>query len=140
MSSARRENPLTMEVSADWRILLFSVAVTVAVGILFGMAPALGSTRSVALNERSEIGETRRFSFGKLLISFQVALTIVLVVGCGLFPGGSPIQDQPWFPERLFRQRQSGFVYSASGTSGRDARCVLGHSESTRASRGRLDQ
>jgi predicted permease len=85
MSSARRENPLTMEVSADWRILLFSVAVTVAVGILFGMAPALGSTRSVALNERSEIGETRRFSFGKLLISFQVALTIVLVVGCGLF-------------------------------------------------------
>ena len=85
MSSARRHSPLIMEVSPDLRIFLFSVVVTVTVGILFGMAPALDSTRNVALNERSEIGEARRFSFGKVLISFQVALTIVLLVGCGLF-------------------------------------------------------
>ncbi len=85
MSSAGRDRPLALEVSPDWRILLFSVAVTAAVGILSGIAPALGSTRRAALTEKSGIGETRRFSFGKLLISFQVALTIVLVVGCGLF-------------------------------------------------------
>ena len=73
--------PLTLDVSPDWRMLLFSALVSVAVGILFGLAPALYSTRHAAVNERSEIGETRRLRFGKLLISFQVALTMVLIVG-----------------------------------------------------------
>jgi putative ABC transport system permease protein len=85
MSSGRRDRPYILDVTPDWRILLFSAAVSLAVGILCGMAPALRSTRNVALSERSAIGATRRLGFGKLLISFQVALTMILVVGSRLF-------------------------------------------------------
>jgi predicted permease len=78
-------SPLILDVAPDWRILLFSAAVSSAVGILFGIAPALDSVRNAGLNERAEIGGARRFSFGKFLISFQVALTVVLIFGSGLF-------------------------------------------------------
>ncbi len=85
ISGGRRERGLVLDYSPDWRVLLFCGAVTLAVGILFGMAPAIRSIRGAGMSERSGIGEMRRASVGKFLIPFQVALTIVLVAGSGLF-------------------------------------------------------
>ena len=72
----------------DWRILLFVVVVTGVTGILFGIAPALrgtGMNLSSALKDtgRSVIGS--RGALSKTLLVVQVAISLVLLVGAGLF-------------------------------------------------------
>jgi predicted permease len=85
MSGGRGDGPLTLDTSPDWRVLLFCAAVSFVVGLLFGVAPALRSVRGAGMNERGDIGDARRLGVGKILISFQVALTVVLVIAPGLF-------------------------------------------------------
>src|SRR4029453_7806524 len=78
-----------LDVSLDWRVLAFTVAVATATALLFGFVPGLRSTR-VAPNEaikaqgRSIVGESR-FGMGSMLVVAQVALSLVLIVGAGLF-------------------------------------------------------
>ena len=78
-----------LDVGLDWRVLLFTTAVATATALLFGIVPAIRSSR-VAPNEaikeqgRSIAGESR-FGLGSLLVVAQVALSLVLVVGAGLF-------------------------------------------------------
>ncbi len=72
----------------DWRMLAFIVAITGLTGVLFGIAPALrgtGMNVSSALKEtgRSVIGS--RSFLGKSLLIVQVAISLVLLVGAGLF-------------------------------------------------------
>ena len=72
----------------DWRIMLFVVAVTGVTGILFGIAPAL---RGTGMNINSALKETgrsviaSRSLLGKSLLIVQVAISLVLLVGAGLF-------------------------------------------------------
>jgi predicted permease len=72
----------------DWRMLAFIVAVTGLTGLVFGIAPALrgtGMNVSTALKEtgRSVVGA--RSILGKSLLVVQVAVSLVLLVGAGLF-------------------------------------------------------
>jgi cell division protein FtsX len=74
--------------SLDWRTLAFVAAVSGVTGILFGIAPALrgtGMNVSSALKEtgRSVIGSRSRL--GKSLLIVQVAISLVLLIGSGLF-------------------------------------------------------
>jgi predicted permease len=72
----------------DWRVFAFTAAVVVLAGALFGTAPALRTTR-VDLNSvlkdssRSVVGS--RSVLGKALLIVQVAISLVLVTGAGLF-------------------------------------------------------
>ena len=78
-----------LDVGLDWRVLLFTAAIATATALLFGIVPAMRSTR-VSPNEaikeqgRSIVGESR-FGFGSMLVVAQVALSLVLIVGAGLF-------------------------------------------------------
>ncbi|HMD77722.1 MAG TPA: ABC transporter permease [Terracidiphilus sp.] len=73
----------------DWRVLLFVVAVTLVIGIGFGLAPAWQSSqvnpsdamKSTECLTRSPGG---RFRAGDLLVVSQVALAFTLLVGAGL--------------------------------------------------------
>jgi predicted permease len=72
----------------DWRLFGFVSALTVATGLLFGIAPALRATRfdlNAALKDtsRGSIGARTRLS--KALLVAQVAMSLVLLVGAGLF-------------------------------------------------------
>jgi len=72
----------------DWRVLAFVLTVTVATGILFGIAPALRATSmnvssTLKENSRSVVGARSRL--GKGLLIAQVAISLVLLVGAGLF-------------------------------------------------------
>ena len=78
-----------LDLSLDWRVLGFTSAVAIATALLFGMAPAFRASRvqpNEALKEQGRgISTDRRFSTGNLLVVLQVALSLVLVVGAGLF-------------------------------------------------------
>ena len=88
VASGRRSFSLPLEVNG--RVLLFTAAVAVLTGILFGLAPAFSATRislTAALKEGgagSRLG-ARRSRLAKVLVSAQVALSLVLLVGAGLF-------------------------------------------------------
>ncbi len=76
-------------VTADWRVLSFTVLVSLAASILFGLIPALQASRaglSEALNEnRGCSGTNRRHTKTRsVLVSSEVSLALVLVVGAGL--------------------------------------------------------
>ena len=72
----------------DWRILLFVILVSGVTGILFGIAPALrgtGMNVNAALKETSRGVVASRSLLGKSLLIAQVAMSLVLLVGAGLF-------------------------------------------------------
>src|SRR5439155_6930502 len=72
----------------DWRVLAFVLVVTGVTGIVFGIAPAL---RGTAVDVNSGLKETSRgvvrsrSMLSKALLIVQVAISIVLIVGAGLF-------------------------------------------------------
>jgi predicted permease len=73
----------------DWRVLAFTFAVSVLTGLLFGLAPAWRSTRialAPALKDtgRSSAGYSRS-RLTKSLVVAQVSLSLLLLIGAGLF-------------------------------------------------------
>jgi predicted permease len=79
--------PSDVELSLNWRVLIFSAAVSLLTGVLFGLAPAWRSTKldfAASLNQgRRTTGTVSRLS--KTLIVAQVAVSFLLLVGAGLF-------------------------------------------------------
>jgi putative ABC transport system permease protein len=76
---------LLTSLTLDTRILLFTLLISLATGVVFGLVPALQSA-NVDLNEALKQG-TRVTSTGRLrsaLIVFEVAVSIVLLVSAGL--------------------------------------------------------
>src|SRR5258705_1450638 len=70
----------------DIRIMLFALVVSIITGIVFGLAPALQAA-NVDLNEALKQNSSRTTSTGRLrnaMIVFEVALSLVLLVGAGL--------------------------------------------------------
>jgi predicted permease len=79
-----------LSASLDLRLLAFTVCLSVATGLLFGLLPAIKATRlnlEGTLREQgsSVSGSHGQVLFRKLLVLFQVVLTTVLLVGAGLF-------------------------------------------------------
>ncbi|MDE3136222.1 MAG: ABC transporter permease [Acidobacteriota bacterium] len=79
----------TGAISMDWRVLLFTLAISLASGVLFGLAPALQLSRAdlnpVLRDEsRGASGSRRAARSQNLLVVAQVALSMILLVGCGL--------------------------------------------------------
>jgi predicted lysophospholipase L1 biosynthesis ABC-type transport system permease subunit len=79
--------PRVDEVAVDSRVLLFTLGLSVAVGIIFGLAPALKATRA---NVQKVINEGGRGSSGvrhrlqDLFAIAQVTLALVLLIGAAL--------------------------------------------------------
>jgi predicted permease len=81
--------PMTVSSTPDWRVLVFTLAVSAVTGLLFGLAPALQSTRpqlAGTLKDQagSVVGGTS-VGLRKGLVVAQVALSLLLLVGAGLF-------------------------------------------------------
>jgi predicted permease len=89
VASGRLWEPIQLHVSLDARVLLFTVGIAAATGLLFGLAPALrawATTPASAMRDPGRAGETRtRRLFGKSLVVAQVALSVVLLAAAGLF-------------------------------------------------------
>ena len=68
----------------DTRVLLFTAAVSLLTGLLFGLAPALQSTRASligAIKNEAPSEKLRRLSLRDILVTTQVALSVVLLIG-----------------------------------------------------------
>jgi hypothetical protein len=80
--------PQLLELTLDWRVVLFTLAAGLVTCLFFGMAPALLSTRVDAAGALKEGGRTSsgasRQGFRKLLVTAQIALSLMLLVGAGL--------------------------------------------------------
>ena len=77
-----------LDVKPDSTVLLFTFGISVLSGILFGLAPAIRATKTdltTALKEKSTRGRKGRFNLGSALVVAQVAVSLVLLVGAGLF-------------------------------------------------------
>jgi putative ABC transport system permease protein len=79
--------PLTMELSVDWRVTVFSVVISLITGAVFGLAPALQATRSAivsALKDTATQGGYRHSRFRSVLVVAQLALSLLLLIAAGL--------------------------------------------------------
>ncbi len=79
--------PLAIDVSVDWRVLVFSFLVSVLTGAIFGLVPALQATRPslvTALKDTAAQGGGRRSRMRSGLVVAQIALSLVLLICAGL--------------------------------------------------------
>jgi predicted permease len=79
--------PRLQQIGVDWQVLAFALAVTIATGVAFGLAPALPASRpdlNRALNELGRGGISGRSRTRELLIVSEMAVALVLLVGAGL--------------------------------------------------------
>src|ERR1043166_152873 len=79
--------PLSMDVGIDWRFLLFSMGISLITGAIFGLAPALQSTRPSllgSLKDNSSRGGTSRSRLRSTLVVAQIALSLVVLIAAGL--------------------------------------------------------
>ena len=80
--------PLNLSTVLDWRVLAFVIAVTALTGVVFGIAPALRATGvnvSDTLKQTGRSVAASRSVLSKSLLVVQVAVSLVLLVGAGLF-------------------------------------------------------
>ncbi len=89
MAMGVESGPLPFSVPLDPRVLTFTLAITLVTGVLFGLVPALRATdlslsATLKAHGRGTHGGAR-LNLAKTLVIAQVALSLLLVAGAGLF-------------------------------------------------------
>jgi len=80
--------PVMLDISPDWRVLVFAGAISCATAVLFGFFPSLSATALDPLDVLKSGGGGRgasRIAFGRTLVTMQIAVSLVLLVAAGLF-------------------------------------------------------
>lgn len=86
IAAAPADLPRLADVTLDWRVAIFAFAATLAVGLLFGLAPSLSASKpelNLDLKEGGRSG-TARMGARNMMVVAQVALALVLLIGAGL--------------------------------------------------------
>lgn len=90
-SLAPKELPRIEDWTVNQAVLIFNLTISIAVGVIFGLIPALQISSPRLTSAFLEGGSATRTGFrvlrnsaGSVLISTQVALSIVLLIGAGL--------------------------------------------------------
>jgi predicted permease len=84
---ASSNNPIFLDLAPDWRVLLFTMGITMLTTVLFGLVPAVWAARADLAPALKDHSRTYHGS-GRLrkgLVVSQVALSMLLAVGAGLF-------------------------------------------------------
>lgn len=81
--------PRADEIALDWRVLLFTLVISIVTGILFGLAPiapllvsGIGNTLKETSGSTTAAGGAQIFR--RALVVGELAMALVLLVGCGL--------------------------------------------------------
>ena len=76
--------PIFPHVVMDARVMLFAAVISLLTTLLFGLAPALQSTRASlagAMKNEAPLEKLQRLSLRDILVTIQVALSVVLLIG-----------------------------------------------------------
>jgi predicted permease len=83
------QGAISLDLAFDWRVLAFTAALACGCAVAAGLAPLLSVSRVSAGETLKEAGRgtvgDRRFSFRGALVTLQLAVSLVLVVGAALF-------------------------------------------------------
>jgi predicted permease len=83
------ELPITVDLTLDYRVLAFALALSLVTGVVFGLAPALKATRLDLLSTLRDEGlqpiDHRRVTLKNALIVVQVAVSVLLLGGTSIF-------------------------------------------------------
>ncbi|MBV8895825.1 MAG: ABC transporter permease [Acidobacteriaceae bacterium] len=109
-------DPIELDITTDWRVLLFTAGVAVVTTMVFGLAPALRAARAdigTALREGTGgmTASAGKLRLSKVFVVAQVALSLALAVGAGLFLrtlGNLQRMDLGYSRERLLILRVDG--------------------------------
>jgi predicted permease len=78
-----------MNVPFDWKVFSFTAGITLATGALFGIVPAWSATRAeigTAMKDGGKAATRQRKGWSaRTIVSFQIALSTLLVFGASLF-------------------------------------------------------
>ncbi|HVQ31329.1 MAG TPA: ABC transporter permease, partial [Vicinamibacteria bacterium] len=121
------ESPLAFNFALDVRVLAFAMLVSVATTLLFGLAPALQASRPDLVpalrGEAAATGASRRFPLRDVLVTAQLALSLVLLVAGALVLRGLAHANaiNPGFdPERMavlsFNLKMNGYTTDEATT------------------------
>ena len=84
----KRLLPFGQNTAIDWQVLAFVAGISVLTGLVFGLMPALRATQvdlASAMKENSRSVVASRTWLSKVLLVTQVAISVVLLIGAGLF-------------------------------------------------------
>ena len=81
--------PRLAEINIDWRVMAFTLTVSLATGIVFGLAPALLTVRTdlnsvLKTSGRGNTGSRTRALWRNALVTSEIASCVVLLTGAGL--------------------------------------------------------
>ena len=81
--------PVAVDAGVDWRVLAFAFALSFVTGVIFGLAPALQSTRIELWQTLRGDGDVRQvgrrwLTLKNALVVFQVAVSVFLLTGTGI--------------------------------------------------------
>jgi predicted permease len=85
---SRQLLPFGQSTPIDWRVFAFVAGLSMLTGIVFGLIPAFRATRvdlASAMKETSRSVSATRGWLSRGLLVIQVALSLVLIIGAGLF-------------------------------------------------------
>jgi predicted permease len=84
-----QNGPIFLDLSIDWRLLVFAIAVTMAVVLIAGVLPAVQASDVASIDSLKEHGRGAvggsHAGLPDALVAAQIALSVVLVVAAGLF-------------------------------------------------------
>jgi len=83
-------NALHLDLSMDWNMLAFTTVIAMLACVVFGLVPALRSSRAepvaaMKADGRGLTADRERFGFQRLLVILQISISLVLVAGALLF-------------------------------------------------------
>jgi predicted permease len=86
---ARGRNPVSLNVHPDLTLLAFVLAVSLLTALVFGIMPALRAanvnpSHGLTQGTHTNAAAITRYRWGRSLVVFQVAMSLVLVIGAGL--------------------------------------------------------
>jgi len=87
-SIASSQDPLALDLMPDWRVLAFTIGVTAFTALLFGLVPAfraVGVDLAASLKQHGQAPSPAGTRLRSGLVVVQVALSMLLAVGAGLF-------------------------------------------------------
>src|SRR6185369_9038272 len=80
---------LTVDLTLDYRVLGYAIALSLVMGVAFGLVPALRATRLDLLSTLRDEGlqpiDSRRLTLKNALIVIQVAVSVLLLGGTSVF-------------------------------------------------------